>query len=579
MINEFTLSIQDIAETETRLANYLNAKVPGLNVRPGTTMYDILVRSLAYAVTVVRKEADNVRQYSSVTKLANLTDTTARLAFEDLMSNWFIDRRQGGIATGIIRIYVSRPYELTINKSIEFSRGVASFSPSFSTDSRTYYSSDFFEEEIQVSNSLVTAYYVDLAVSSNISGEGSLLIPGSFESNQSIPSLIKIVNIRSFSEVTEQETNIEMLERAKRSISYRGFITPKAISGTLIDLNIPGITRSVVCSAGDKEVMRDLINPTGTPATLSTIDTIYNNVFHGLGVSDVVIFPQPQDEVYKHTSDSSGAIQVSKSAVIGNIKAVSYGGVFKYPTSLIHSKTIYGDSCALRCNLKYIVSADSYDIQVSKESTTYSLAADEFSVEYSNGYSISNFAKIEGFQPQVEHSVYADTFPDINTASALVESDGLKCAVGSVELRCPTTIILVIKSLRVIPNINSPLSIFPYEAVRSSLSRFIESFNQADRLSAYAIAKYVQDSLYQFIGAVDTTTFKAEYVVVDQNNSILIPFETTNELNVEDLTGLKVSGNIDKSTVFSNAQASLLGISNRASRIVCRPSNITLQVG
>lgn len=579
MINEFTISSQDVLETETRLANYLNAKVPGLNVKPGTSMYDILIRSLSYAVTIVRKEADNVRQYSSVTKLANLTDTTARLAFEDLMANWFIDRRQGGVATGYVRVYVSRPYELTINKSIEFSRGIVSFSPSFSTESRTYASTDFFQEDVQSGNSIVQAYYIDIPVSSNISGEGSLLIPGNFESDQPIPSLIKISNILPFSEVTEQETNLEMLDRAKRSISYRGFVTSKAISATLLDLNIPGVTRSIVCTSGDKEILRDIVNPTSTPVSLSTIESISNNIFHGLGVADVVIFPQAQDELYKETSTAQGEIQISKSIPLANLKAVYSQGTYKYPTSVLAAKNIYGDACTLRCSLKYLVSSDSYDIQVSKEAVGYQEAADEVMFEYSGSYFIGNSVTLTGLSASVQHSIYLDTFPSVDTANSLVQSDGLKCAVGSVELRCPTTIVLIIKSLRVIPNLNSPLAIFPYEAIRASISRFIESYDQANKLSAYAIAKYVQDSLYQFIGAVDLTTFSAEYVVVDQNNSKLIPFETSNEVNVEDLSLIKSVSNINKSTIFSSAKESILGLSNRSSRIVCRPSNITIQVG
>jgi hypothetical protein len=579
MINEFEITVQDVADTQIRMASYLNSRVPGLNVRPGSAMYDVVIRSLAYAVAIVRKEADNVRQYSSVTKMVPLSDTTSRLAFEDIMSNWFIDRRQGGISKGSVRIYLSRPATLNISSSLELSRGISSFSPDFTTDSRTYLSTDFSEEVTQQAGVEVPIYYVEIPVKSNISGDGSLLIPGSFESNVPIPSLVKIVNTRSFSEVEEQETNSAMLERAKNSISHRGFITTKSIAATILDLNIPGITRSVACLAGDSEVVRDFVNPTGLELNLSTVDTLAASVFHGLGVCDVVVFPDYQDEFSKITSTAGGEIQISKGYPVGAVKCVSAAGQFSHPVSFLAAKTIYGDSCFLKTKLIYSVASDSYTLETSKQIGSTDLGDREFRLEYSGNYSVSSSVKLINLAASTEHSIYYDSYPTIATADSLIKSDGLKCAVGSVELRKPCNVILIIKKIRLFPSLTQPTSVFPVESIRIGLSRYIETRDQTTPLSLYDISKFIQDNYYQFVGAVDSSVFSAEYVVIDQDNSIFVPFETSNYVDVEDLSLLKKTSNIDTSTVFSQKQVMLLGFSNRSCSLICRPSNITIQVG
>jgi hypothetical protein len=577
MINEFDITLADIRDTETRLATYLNAKVPGLNIRQGSAMYDVLIRSMAYVVTIVTKEAESVRLSSSIAKLANKSDPTSRLVLDDLMSNWFIDRKAGGIAKGIIKITLSRPYSFTVSTDRVFTRGTTSFSLD-STEAVSFSSQDF----VETTQNGVTLYSVSIPVKSNIPGDGNLLPPGQFQSDTAIPNLVSIQSTATFSDSDEAETNTAMVERAKASLSLRGFVTSKSIIATINDMDIPGVQRILVVKAGDKELTRDLLSPSSTAISLSTIDSIYSQVFHGLGCSDVIVITTPEYKLTKVSSNQLGNL-VLMDDTIQHVMSVytSASSSNKYASSN-SAKTIYGTACSLLVCLSYNQNLDTYSKVISKEPAQLVYPQSSFRVTYTQeGVFNRGLGQvlIQGLEPNTQYSVYYSTAPSIDTIDSISESEDTKIITGSIKFRTPNTCVVFIDKLRIIPNINSPIQPFPLEAVKEAISRFVESHDQSDPLTASHIAKFIQDNLYQFIGAVDASDFMISGVLVNQKHSILIPYSSSYSLDVEDYSTLQVADDIDKSSIFTSNQVDILAVSNRSTRLVCRPSNIIVQVG
>jgi hypothetical protein len=577
MINEFDITLADIRDTETRLATYLNAKVPGLNVRPGSAMYDVLIRSMSYIVTIVTKEAESVRLSSSIAKLANKSDPTSRLVLDDLLSNWFIDRRAGGIARGIIKITLSRPYSFTISTDRVFTRGTSSFSLD-STTSVSFSAEDFVES----TQNGVVLYSVSIPVKSNIPGDGNLLPPGQFQSDTSIPNLVSIQSTATFSDAEETETNTALIDRARASLSLRGFITSKSIVASINDMDIPGVQRVVTVKAGDKELTRDLISPSTTAINLTTIDSIYSQVFHGLGCSDVVVVTTPEYKLTKLTSNSSGSLILNDDTVQHVMAVYTTATESSKYSSAIPANTIYGTSCNLLVSLSYDQNLDTYSKTISKQPIPVVYPQNSFRVVYTQEGLFNRGlgqATVSGLVPNTQYSVYYSSAPLIDTIDSIAESEDSKMITGSIKFRTPNTCVVFIDKIRLIPNINSPIQPFPTEAIKEAISRFVEGHDQSDPLTASHIAKFVQDNLYQFVGAVDASDFRISGILINQKHSILMPYSSSYSLNVEDYSTIEVVEDINSSSLFTSSQKDILGVSNRSTRLVCRPSNITIQVG
>lgn len=576
MINELEISEADITNTEERILRTLNNSIQGLNIVAGSASYDILVRSMAYVVTLVTKEADRMRSLVSASRLAQNNDTSSRLSLEDIMSNWFITRKLGGLSKGSIRIITSRPSAITISNSIEFVRGAFVFSPNFIEGSKYYSTSDYSEITVEGQ----PAYYITIPVISAIPGLGSFLPAGTFTTTAVVPFLIKAENIYTFSEAAEEETNSELIERAKASVSLRGFITKRSIIATILDLGISSISRVVVISSGDFDMTRDLISTSVDNITFSNVSSVESSMFNSLGKSDVVIFDSAHDVTQTSTSNSSNKIEISSAdphGMILAVKAVATNTTL-YNVSCIPAVDYYGTACIYKIGYRFIQNEDRFEFVESKEQANYTLATTEFKVDYTNAYYLDSKAVITTPNAFTEYSIISNTHPDIGTVNSLVESDNLKCAVGSVELRQPIQVIINITNLVVSKNINSPFSTFPISTVKAAISSFIESYDQSNKLSITAISKFVADNLYQIISYVDVSNFSVDYYTVDLKSGVILKFSSANYITVEDSSFIANVSNIATSSLLTTSQKRYLGMSDRSCKLICRPDNITLRV-
>jgi hypothetical protein len=575
MIDGTNISLQDIADSEAKIVSYLATKLPSVNLRKGTAAYDILVRGMSYIVTLLDKEAEDVRNSASVVSLVDRDDTSSRLILDNLMSNWFLERRAGGLSKGYIRLLLSSKKSITLDSTFEFTRAAFTFSPD--TDSQIIITESAYTES-------EGGVYVDIPVVSTNPGIGGGLTAGSFSVSPAIPGLISATNSDKFSDIEEQETNRDFVERAKNSISLRGMCSTKSIVATINDLNITGLDRVEVIKAGNKEMLRDIIAPYGDSFTFNTAELVVNNIFHSLGKADVVVF---SDEITRFqnlqsTETSYITLQTSNYVhLIHSIKEVSTGNYLSC-AFFTKAKDIYGVSCYLKLSIGYLPVSDSYSIDttiVYTESPNSSLGDLEFTYSQTNPYYRASSVNIKLPKASTGYLIkYSDTYSLSRVDSALSDEE-LSSVTNSILASTPRQVIVKILNISVIKNPTAPTQGFPTNLVKQIISEFIHGYNQSNKLSVTAISKLLYDSLYQYVLGVASDSFIAEYYLLDDRYGICLPYRTTDYIDVEDLDKLRFNSSfISKDNSINETKMSALGVSNRICRLNCLPGDINITI-
>ncbi len=224
----------------------------------GSAVRDLAINSIAYIFAYLEKEKDIVRARQSLLTLGALTGSDVDDAVDEILSNWFVTRKQGSKATGTLTIYLSNNKPVSIPATAMFYKsGTLRYFPD-TVDSQITYGEDNMQAVYDESG-LISSYTIRVPLIAERSGADYNIDPGVFiDFTKFSPYILRAENINQFSGGIGLETTDDMLERSETAISVRDLNSTRSIDATLKD-NFSEIEDVTVIGYGDAEMCRDLI--------------------------------------------------------------------------------------------------------------------------------------------------------------------------------------------------------------------------------------------------------------------------------------------------------------------------------
>ena len=257
MADVITITEQDRLDAENVLEQFLTDKMPTVDFSKGSAMRDFVVVALANIFAYLRAERDITRARQSLLLLGKLTGTDVDDAVDEILSNWFIDRKEGRTSSGTAVVYFSQKTDVEIPISTKFYKTSALIFVPDAVDTLLYSEDDMLS--IIDSEGVEVAYTIEIPLVALRSGEDYDIEPGTFaDFTRFNPYVTRVENQVKFSGGGEVETTAEMLERAETAISVRDLNSARSIDATLKD-EFAEVDDVVVIGYGEPEMIRDLI--------------------------------------------------------------------------------------------------------------------------------------------------------------------------------------------------------------------------------------------------------------------------------------------------------------------------------
>lgn len=240
------------------IAEFLEARLkeydPTFEVRKGTAFEQLFFKPMQFIIQPLRDESDFIQLSQSFRRILLTTDPNAfnEEAVDSLAANLFVTRDSGQVSAGVARVYYSDPV------AREWAANSAIFTGS---NSKTYSNPAPFaitREEMgsQIDGGL---FYADIPVQSTALGEGNDLPASGLVSLASDTDVITVTNTLPIKGGRAKETNTELINRVKSSISVRDLVTGKGFNA-ILSQNFPTyISELQAVGFGDKEMMRDIV--------------------------------------------------------------------------------------------------------------------------------------------------------------------------------------------------------------------------------------------------------------------------------------------------------------------------------
>ncbi len=223
-----------------------------LDTRPGSAYYDMFVKPQETMLQPIMDQLELNRISQSIRQILNLEDPDAfdEEAVDDLISNLYVTRDGGAVATTTVRVYYTQPLDK------EFPALTAEFA---SSDLSFFNANDFritsAEMALQTEGSL---FYIEMAVRSQAEGDTYNVAAGAITAFVNDQDAVRVTNPSPATGGLPRETNTQVLVRAQNSIGVRDLETVKGINAILRE-KFPYIRRIQSIGMADPEMMRDIL--------------------------------------------------------------------------------------------------------------------------------------------------------------------------------------------------------------------------------------------------------------------------------------------------------------------------------
>ena len=236
----------DIAEF---LKTRLRQEYPSVSAENGDAIVDLLINPLSLLLESLKRETALIKLGQSVKSAATMRESDA----DALAANFFVTRRVGGKAYGVVRIYYANPTSVFVGITAQFSTAAGLvFNP---TTTQTYPAEQLL---LQRSGNY---YYIDVVVVSTDPG-AQFNIPATTITNiVGVSGYVKFTNLSAFAGGVNRETSVELLSRVQSALTERSLNTRRGIISR-IQGQFPAVRAVEVVGYGDPEMQRDVV--TGT---------------------------------------------------------------------------------------------------------------------------------------------------------------------------------------------------------------------------------------------------------------------------------------------------------------------------
>ncbi len=167
-----------------------------------------------------------------------------------LMGNFFVARRAGGFAIGVVRAYFASPQSISISL----------VNPATTGGGRRFFPTR--PQQITADQMLLNVegseYYFDINYTAENRGEDYNVEPNEIKSIANLPTSTRVRNIRRFRDGAPRETSSEYVGRVERSQGDKTLTVQRGIISTLTE-SFPAIRRIFSVGFRDPEMLRDVI--------------------------------------------------------------------------------------------------------------------------------------------------------------------------------------------------------------------------------------------------------------------------------------------------------------------------------
>jgi len=250
---------QDRVDAENLIAQVLTDQVTKGDFGKGGALRDLAVTALSTIFAYIQKERDITRARQSLLLLEAILDQAdVDTAVDEILSNWFLTRKEGRKSSGVATLYFSQKFDVNVPVTAAFFKSSALvFYPN--TTETVYSISEDDMTAVVDDDGIVTAYSARIPLVAAEVGAVYDIASGPFiDFSRFSPYLMKVENASEFRGGDTVEASEAMLARAETAISARTLVSPRGID-SLLKEEFATIDDVVVIGHGDAEMIRDIV--------------------------------------------------------------------------------------------------------------------------------------------------------------------------------------------------------------------------------------------------------------------------------------------------------------------------------
>ena len=568
MADTTSVKIEDVVRAQALIESFLTEKIPDGNFREGTHLHDVIVRAFSYVQALVQAEATEIRARQSLLTLTDINDASADRATDDLVANWFLDRKEGTFSTGTATARTSA----SLGDSATVPVGtVFTYSPavSFTLNSTVdlVVSRDNMVKETDGTGNVV-GYKFYIPMIAQMQGSVGNVNAGKFQSFDNFNPYITYIDVETpFRVATDVETNEELIDRAKVAVTARDLVSVRALDTTLRN-EVPDVVEVTVVGAGDAEMMRDEVTETASGVTIHVLGHV--NVYNRL--------PLVPGQVYPGGGTATASLAVDATEI-----TLSSDAAYQFPLARIDAlttKKVAEDAVTMtrRSSFSFVDTdlVTKYKVLLG-EATSYVteltdvLAATQYRLTYTDSL-------LAGSADEVVKAQFLGDAADIRTVSmdyvgvknlvgvdTLLEDANRRVVAANVKGYAHIPVVATI-AMSYYADPDAP-GVFPDATAKAQLMDFI---NNTPTSTVLKVSDLVSSFLSDQAAYVDGVAFPVTiFYRLHSPDGDVVLFTTTDKLSVES-TALLV-----ESAAYPTATRVAQQVSDRTTRVVTFENLIT----
>lgn len=266
MATTITILDQDRVDAENFLEQFLTDQFVALgkdaDFRKGGALRDFAVVALSSIFAYLRREVDYVKARQSLLLLGTLAGVDVDRAVDEILSNWFLTRKDGTYTRGTVTIYLTDDSAFTVTTAMRFYRADGSvYKPDYLTD-QAFGAGDM--SPVTDSSGVVISYALRIPIVAVNTGAVSDVTPQAFTDYS--PRSSRVMRVENENRLTtgdDTESTTDFLSRAETAVTTRNMASARSVDATIRD-TFSSVENLVVIGYGDPEMIRDLVSDTGS---------------------------------------------------------------------------------------------------------------------------------------------------------------------------------------------------------------------------------------------------------------------------------------------------------------------------
>lgn len=269
------IDANDVSNAESFLEALLTEEIPTGRFTQGSALRDLVVKSMAFTFAHLQKENATIKSLQSLLSVRNVAtvdpdlDRAVANATDAIMSNWFINRKAGGFAKGILFVEVSKRQDYIMSGNHRFAYDKEHiFYPDVDDPTQNIIISASKLFPVIGLDGTIQAYQFSIRVVAAKTGTDFNVATGNWASGTNFsPFATRVFSSAKFEGGRSKETTSEIIARANTAISVRNLINSRSIEATLRE-KFSSLNRMLVVGMGEPEMQRDVKLDYGTVTTL-----------------------------------------------------------------------------------------------------------------------------------------------------------------------------------------------------------------------------------------------------------------------------------------------------------------------